>query len=62
MAAESKLRENYKFVRQLKEVETRTKEIIPRIYHAKEQMNALKLHATQRDYRPLQKLFAFFTR
>ena len=36
------LRKNYKFVRQLEEIETRIKELIPRINHAKEQMNALE--------------------
>ena len=36
------LRKNYKFVRQLEEIETRAKELIPRINHAKEQMNALE--------------------
>ena len=36
------LRNNYKFVRQLEEIETRAKELIPRINHVKEQMNALK--------------------
>ena len=36
------LRKNYKFVRQLEEIETHAKELIPRMNHAKEQMNALK--------------------
>lgn len=36
------LRKNYKFVRQLEEIETRAKELIPRVNHAKEQMNALE--------------------
>ena len=36
------LRKNYKFVRQLEEIETRIKELIPRMNHAKEQMNALE--------------------
>ena len=36
------LRKNYKFVRQLEEIETRTEELIPRMNHAKEQMNALE--------------------
>ena len=36
------LRKNYKFVRQLEEIETRAKELIPRINHAKDQMNALE--------------------
>ena len=36
------LRKNYKFVRQLEEIETRIKALIPRINHAKEQMNALE--------------------
>ena len=36
------LRKNYKFVRQLEEIETRTKELIEHINHAKEQMNALE--------------------
>ena len=36
------LRKNYKFVRQLEEIESRIKELIPRINHAKEQMNALE--------------------
>ena len=35
------LRKNYKFVRQLEEIETRAKELIPRMNHAKEQMDAL---------------------
>ena len=36
------LRKNYKFIRQLEKIETRIKELIPRINHAKEQMNALE--------------------
>ena len=36
------LRKNYRFVSQLEEIETRAKELIPRMNHAKEQMNALK--------------------
>ena len=36
------LRKNYRFVRQLEEIETRAKELIPRMNHAKEQINALK--------------------
>ena len=36
------LRKNYRFVRQLEEIETRTKELIPRMNHAKKQMNALE--------------------
>ena len=36
------LRKNYKFVRQLEEIETREKELIPRIHHTKEQMKALE--------------------
>ena len=36
------LRKNYKFVCQLEEIETRAKELIPRVNHAKEQMNALE--------------------
>ena len=35
------LRKNYRFVRRLEEIETRAKELIPRMNHAKEQMNAL---------------------
>ena len=34
------LRKNYRFVRQLEEIETRAKELIPRMNHAKEQMKA----------------------
>lgn len=37
------LRKNYKFVRQLEEIETREKELIPRINHVKEQLNALEV-------------------
>ena len=36
------LRKNYKFVRQLEEIETHEKELIPRICHVKEQMKALE--------------------
>jgi len=36
------LRKNFKFVRQLDEVETREKELIPRICHVKEQLKALE--------------------
>ena len=36
------LRKNFRFVRQLEEIETREKELIPRINHVKEQMNALE--------------------
>ena len=36
------LRKNYRFVCQLEEIETRAKELIPRMNHAKEQMKALK--------------------
>ena len=36
------LRKNYRFVRQLEEIETRAKELIPRINHAKEQLKALE--------------------
>ena len=36
------LRKNFRFVRQLEELEAREKELIPRINHAKEQMNALE--------------------
>ena len=36
------LRKNYKFVRQLEEVDKRDKEIILRMNHAKDQMNALE--------------------
>lgn len=37
------LRKNYKFVRQLEEIETHEKELIPRVYHVKEQMKALEV-------------------
>ncbi|MBO4400415.1 MAG: MobA/MobL family protein [Selenomonadaceae bacterium] len=37
------LRKNYKFVRQLEEVEARAKQLAERMSHAKEQMEALKL-------------------
>ena len=36
------LRKNFRFVRQLEEIEAREKELIPRMNHAKEQMNALE--------------------
>lgn len=36
------LRKNFRFVRQLEEIETHATELIPRINHAKEQMNALE--------------------
>ena len=36
------LRKNYRFVRQLEEVEARIKEVIPRINHAKKQLKALE--------------------
>ena len=36
------LRKNYKFVLQLEEIETRAKKLIPRMNHAKKQMNALE--------------------
>ena len=36
------LRKNYKFVRQLEEVEARAKDLIPRFNHTKEQMKALE--------------------
>ena len=36
------LRKNYKFVRQLEEIETRAKKLIERMNHAKKQMNALE--------------------
>ena len=36
------LRKNYKFVRWLEEIETHEKELIPRIYHVKEQLKALE--------------------
>ncbi|MBR0288118.1 MAG: hypothetical protein IJQ82_03990 [Selenomonadaceae bacterium] len=36
------LRKNYRFVRQLEEIETRAKELIERMNHTKKQMNALK--------------------
>ena len=42
MIAAGILRKNYKFVRQLEEIETQAKELIERINHAKEQMNALE--------------------
>ena len=40
--AASILRKNFRFVRQLEEIEAREKELIPRMNHAKEQMNALE--------------------
>ena len=36
------LRKNYKFVLRLEEIETHEKELIPRIYHVKEQLKALE--------------------
>ena len=36
------LRKNLRFVRQLEEIETREKELIPRINHTEEQLKALK--------------------
>ena len=42
MIATGILRKNYKFIRQLEKIETRILELIPRINHAKEQMNALE--------------------
>ena len=42
MIATGILRKNYKFVRQLEEIEAREKELITRINHADEQMKALK--------------------
>ena len=36
------LRKNFRFVRQLEEVKSRTKEFIPRINHDKEQLDALE--------------------
>jgi hypothetical protein len=36
------LRKNYKFVRQLEQIETHEKELIPRVNHVKEQMKALE--------------------
>ena len=36
------LRKNYKFVRQLEQIEIHAKELIPLIYHVKEQMKALE--------------------
>ena len=42
MIAAGILRKNLKFVRQLEEIETRAKELIPLINHAKEQINALE--------------------
>ena len=42
MIATGILRKNYKFVRQLEEVESRTKQVVERMNHAKEQMKALE--------------------
>ena len=42
MIAAGILRKNLRFVRQLEKIETREKELIPRINHADEQMKALK--------------------
>ena len=36
------LRKNYKYVRQLEDIETQIKEVIPRMNHVKEQMNTLE--------------------
>lgn len=41
------LRKNFKFVRQLEEVEARTKELIPRINHTKEQLDALEIRVAR---------------
>ena len=40
------LRKNYKFVRRLEEMETRVKNLVQRMNHAKEQLNALKIQLT----------------
>ena len=45
--AASILRKNYKFVRQLEEIETREKEFVLRINHAKEQLDALEIHVAR---------------
>ena len=37
------LRKNFKFVRQLEEIETHEKELTPRVNHVKEQLNALEV-------------------
>jgi len=37
------LRKNYKFVRRLEKIETRVKNLVQRINHAKEQLDALKI-------------------
>jgi len=42
MIAAGILRKNLRFVRQMEEIETRAKELIPRLNHAKEQMKALE--------------------
>ena len=42
LIAASILRKNFRFVRQLEQIEAREKELIPRMNHAKEQMNALE--------------------
>ena len=41
------LRKNYKFVRQLEKIETHEKELIPRINHVKEQLNALEVRVAR---------------
>lgn len=41
------LRKNYKFVRQLEQIETHEKELIPRINHVKEQLNALEVRVAR---------------
>ena len=48
------LRKNYKYVRQLEDIETQIKEVIPRMNHAKEQMNTLEERVAREiadDYR-----------
>ena len=40
------LRKNYKFVRRLEEIETRVKNLLQRMNHAKEQLDALKIQLT----------------
>ena len=41
------LRKNFRFVRQLEKVESRAKELIPRINHAKEQLDALEIRVAR---------------
>ena len=41
------LRKNLRFVRQLEQVESRAKELIPRINHAKEQLDALEIRVAR---------------